>query len=135
MLQFVARSARADGWNGSGRGTVEVTSCDPAQLIFYESGTWEPLNGGRIAFRNVFRWQHLNSNIIRLEHLRYGPDRPVFLFDLTRGSDGVWMSQDPHLCREDRYSAWLQVVGAEVSLRWSVTGPRKEEAIDYRYFP
>jgi hypothetical protein len=134
-LHFVGLSANESGWNGSGVGTVVVASPSPEVLIFNESGVWQPTGGGRISFRNVFRWRRLGLEAVRLEHLRYGADHPVYLFDLMSGADGVWTSVSPHCCRDDCYRAILEVEGVDIVLRWSVTGPSKQETIEYRYFP
>jgi hypothetical protein len=132
-LVFTARSASPSGWNGSGSGKVVVESTD-AVLIFTESGTWLPDGGRELCFTNVFRWTRLDaSGAIRLEHLRFGPERPVYLFDLAPSADGEWLSMSPHVCREDCYTACLQTHPDQIDLRWSVNGPSKQETIAYTY--
>jgi hypothetical protein len=137
-LRIVARSARPNGWNRSGSGVVAVESSQPEVLVFRESGLWQSLEGGRIAFRNVFRWRRLDIDTLRLEHLRYGADHPVTLFDLVPGmdgTDGTWTSVEPHQCRDDCYRAGLWLAGSNIVLRWSVTGPRKQQTIESCYSP
>ncbi len=68
-----------------------------------------------------------------LEHLRFGEDHPVYLFDLALAGEREWRSVSPHLCREDCYSAVLIVGDDNIVLRWSVNGPRKQETIEYVY--
>ncbi|MGH7702137.1 MAG: DUF6314 family protein [Gemmatimonadales bacterium] len=134
-LEFVAWSAVATGWNGRGEGTVRVEDPGSGVLIFNERGVWRPEGGGELKFRNVFRWTPLGSALIRLEHLRFGPKRPVPLFDLIPGGSGRWRSERPHLCGEDRYEAELWERDWGMEMVWSITGPRKAERIEYRYRP
>lgn len=132
-LAFVASSSRPTGWNGRGSGIVEV-ECTGNALTFNESGTWIPVGGHELHFTNVFRWTLLtDSDHVRLEHLRFGEDHPVFLFDLALSASGAWQSVSPHVCREDCYAASLQLHAAHLDLRWTIEGPSKQEAITYAY--
>src|SRR5262245_37173249 len=132
-LRFTARSGAGSGWNGTGSGTVLVTAPQDGVLLFEESGTWQPDQGKPLRFRNVFRWTLLDPQRIRLEHLRFGPAHPVYLFDLAPTPDGSWCSLTPHLCAEDCYSARLDEWEQGFHLAWSIRGPRKEEPIEYDY--
>jgi hypothetical protein len=107
-LWFEARplSATNSGWNGIGNGIVETQQADPLTLTFHERGTWTPEGGRQMPFRNVFRWTAApDGGSIRLEHLRFGAESPVFLFDLVPIVEGVLEASEPHVCNEDRYSA------------------------------
>jgi hypothetical protein len=132
-LRFVAQSALATGWNGVGTGSVIVGAPADSVLIFTESGSWQPTGGRPLRFSNVFRWSRINADLIRLEHLRFGADQPVYLFDLSSEMGGEWISVSPHLCEQDCYAAklWLQERG--LWLRWTITGPKKQECIEYFY--
>lgn len=132
-LRFVARSASGTGWDGVGIGSVDVQVPGGHALVFTETGRWQPEVGREIRFRNVFRWSLLVPDSIRLEHLRFGPDRPVLLFDMLRGPGDVWTSASPHRCRHDSYSAELRRQASGVLLHWVITGPRKSEHIEYSY--
>jgi hypothetical protein len=90
-LSFVARSARAGGWNGTGSGTVEALRAGEGTMTFIEAGIWRPEGGRATRFSNVFRWSVV-GDAIRLEHLRFGADRPVHLFDLAPEDGGEWHS-------------------------------------------
>jgi hypothetical protein len=57
----------------------------------------------------------------------------VYLFDLAPAGQGVWQSVAPHACGEDCYAAELRVHDQRLTMRWSVTGPRKQEEIEYTY--
>ena len=106
---------------------------DDSILTFTEAGKWLSEVGRETQFRNVFRWSLLGPESVRLEHLRFGPDHPVLLFDMTPNAGGVWSSVSPHLCREDCYSAELRQQEAGMSLQWFIAGPKKSESIEYTY--
>ena len=100
--------------------------------MFDESGTWTPESGKALPFTNVYRWSRVGDSL-RLEHLRFGPDRPVFLFDMVENEHGDWREISPHVCGDDRYTASLAVHGEEIVVAWSIHGPRKRESIRYTY--
>jgi hypothetical protein len=133
-LAFVARSGLPGGWIGAGSGTVVVERADAATQTFNESGVWRPEGGRDLRFSNVFRWT-IAVDVLRLEHLRFGPDQPVYLFDLQQAGEREWRSAAPHLCKEDCYTALLVVHDHHLTLRWSIDGPRKQEHIEYTYSP
>lgn len=132
-LRFEAVSAAATGWNGVGEGTVVVVELADDVIVFEETGTWQSQTGTQMQFNNTFRWSKL-ENAIRLEHLRFGPDQPVFLFDLAPDESDVWRDISPHQCREDCYSATLTTDGKMLTVAWSIQGPRKNETIRYVYW-
>ena len=131
-LRFVAQSGSATGWTGIGQGTVVVEAIGEDVQTFTESGTWQTEAGRELRFHNVYRWTRTEPTL-RLEHLRFGVDHPVYLFDLAQTGDREWRSVSPHLCSEDRYSAVLHV-GESLLLHWEVVGPTKQEVIEYDYF-
>lgn len=134
-LRFDAQSGAATGWDGVGTGAVAVSEPAAGVVVFTESGTWQPSAPGRpaVAFNNVFRWS-VAGDALRLEHLRFGPEHPVLLFDMAPGADGVWREVSPHQCREDCYTASLGVEGGQLVVAWSIVGPRKQESIRYTYW-
>ena len=95
-LTFSASSSASTGWTGSGTGTVDVSRTDTDILVYTESGTWSPTGGKPLSFTNVYRWTLL-SDSMRLEHLRFGPDNPVYLFDLGIVDDARMESVAPHV--------------------------------------
>jgi hypothetical protein len=131
-LAFVARSGRPGGWNGAGSGTVVVARIDAATMTFTEAGVWRPEGSRDLRFSNVFRWT-VAGDLIRLEHLRFGLDHPVYLFDLQQTGEREWRSATPHQCKEDCYAAVLSVHNDHLALHWSIDGPRKQENIEYTY--
>lgn len=134
-LQFTAVSALGDaGWNGAGIGRVVVERQGDA-LAFHEDGTWRTSAGATLSFKNVFRWTRLPvEKGCRLEHLRYGPDHPVFLFDLVSVAPNRYVSHTPHQCAADVYDGELTLSGSGIAFSWRIKGPRKDEVIRYRYF-
>lgn len=131
-LEFVAHSEGETGWNGRGIGSVIIESPTTEVLVFQESGTWHPVAGRVVSFRNAYRWTRCKDTL-RLEHLRFGEKHPVYLFDLAPDTDTTWSSIQPHLCREDEYTALLQLQDSSVLLNWKIIGPTKKEEIIYRY--
>lgn len=122
------------GWSGEGRGQVVVEAINADAILFHEQGLWQQDGGKQLAFTNVFRWTVLSeANVLRLEHLRFGSERPVYLFDLRQADPTTWQSIEPHLCRDDCYSAEMKLSANELSLRWTIEGPEKNESIHYWY--
>jgi hypothetical protein len=132
-VKFVAQSQSATGWSGSGAGAVFVDLAGSDVLVFSESGIWRPIRGRESRFTNVFRWTILGPSSVRLEHLRFGPNNPVHLFDLGVRTDGAWVPDDPHVCIQDCYSADLEIEDDGVDVSWSISGPKKMESIRYEY--
>ena len=94
-LAFKATSSASTGWTGSGVATVNVTLPASGVLVSSESGTWTPEVGKQLAFTNVYRWT-LQTQTLRLEHLRFGADNPVYLFDLGIVDESRMESVKPH---------------------------------------
>lgn len=132
-LHFKSQSHTGIGWEGEGAGVVKVSEIMLDVLIFEESGHWQQSGGKEIRFTNIYRWTKLEE-LLKLEHLRFGPDKPVFLFEMAPDKDGIWREVAPHLCKQDCYSAILQLDDARLLLNWLVRGPTRDEAISYVYF-
>src|SRR5262249_36772553 len=114
-------------------GSVLVESPAETVLTFAETGTWQTRAGRETRFTNAYRWTAAGPDRVRLEHLRFGPEHPVYLFDLTCLGGGVWSSAGPHQGREDCYTAELRLRDRGMQLGWVVSGPKKQEGIDYEY--
>jgi len=136
QLSFSAntKSKEALGWIGKGKGEVLVTKEGSNRLIFTEKGTWQSKQGGEVSFSNVFRWTlDRTAGVISLEHLRRGPDHPVFLFHLIPSGKYALSSVDSHLCEGDAYFGQIYFDRYSLRLNWRVIGPKKNEEIDYYY--
>ncbi|GGX95441.1 hypothetical protein GCM10007160_23780 [Litchfieldella qijiaojingensis] len=103
---------------------------------FHEQGRFVPEGKARaVAFTNVYRWE-VESDRLRLFHERRGADQAVWLFDLVvsePGTSTTLVSRDAHVCGDDRYAAHLTLHPDGFDLNWRIEGPRKDEAIYYRY--
>lgn len=123
------------GWNRQGCGEVLLSQPDENVIVFYEKGYWLSEKDNKIAFSNTFRWTlDQNRSLISLEHLRFGSDRPVFLFQLIPSGDHCLSSACPHSCGEDIYLAIASWSADAVHVRWQITGPKKNEQIECFYF-
>lgn len=122
------------GRNGRGKGEVVITKETSTQLIFNEKGVWHNREGTEIGFSNIYRWiLDRNACVVSLEHLRRGPDRPVFLVHLAPTGKYSLTSIDSHLCGEDAYFGQIHFDQHTLRLNWRVIGPKKNEEIDYYY--
>lgn len=132
QFTFSSRSNSGVGWEGEGKGTVAIAATQDT-LIYTENGHWTQAGGRELKFHNSFRWTR-QGFLVRLEHLRFGPNQAVFLFDLSAGEDGIWRDLQPHTCNLDFYSASLQTSTSGYDLRWRVQGANRDEVMEYRYF-
>jgi hypothetical protein len=135
-LSFSACSAKATGWNGHGQGSVHIETPSPEVIVFRETGQWQP--AGRedrppLQFSNTYRWTIVDPQTVRLEHLRLGPEQPVFLVDLQPAPGQAWVSTTPHECIADLYALTLSVQPNGITLHWTITGPKKDEQLTYQY--
>lgn len=116
--------------DGIGEGEVRVEKTHTS-LIFHEEGKWQ---GRDVAFRNVFRWTiSAKEGLLGLEHLRFGPERPVFLFHLQPSGPRLLESVHSHLCGEDAYFGQLHLQRDHLRLHWRILGPRKNQHVDFTY--
>lgn len=135
-LSFIAKTKSKDdsGWNGRGKGSVEIDIEGSSTLIYQEKGSWKNKQGVEMDFSNVFRWTlDRNAGVIALEHLRRGKDHPTFLFHLTPSSSRSLASVNSHLCGGDTYLGQVLFDPYNFHLKWRVIGPKKNEEIDYYY--
>lgn len=135
-LTFHAKTLSKDekGWNGKGQGEVIINREKANTLIFNEKGIWQSKQGGEVSFSNIFRWTlDRNAGVISLEHLRRGPDHPVFLFHLVPNGPHSLSSVDYHLCGGDAYFGQIRFDTHNLRVNWRVIGPKKNEEIDYYY--
>lgn len=134
-LHAKSHAKNETGWNGVGKGEVLVTKENETTCIFHERGAWQMRSSQEVTFSNTFRWTlDRKAGMISLEHLRLGPQAPVFLFHLTPIGEHVLTSVDAHLCEEDAYLAQVVWDRCGIRLSWRVIGPRKNEEMEYHYF-
>lgn len=133
-LRFTATPGPASqtGWAGRGEAQVE-SSADRDGIRLYEHGLFTPgVTGTPIVFQNVYRWVE-DADRLSLWHERFGRDAAVWLFDLVAADHHSLVTAAPHPCGADRYDARLTLAADGFDLRWSITGPRKDETLAYRY--
>ena len=122
------------GWAGTGEARID-TSRDADGVRLHENGLFTPSAAGSpVAFRNVYRWSR-HGDRLSLWHERFGRDAAVWLFDLVATGRDRLETVEPHPCGQDRYDARLTLTAEGFDLRWSITGPRKDETLAYRYAP
>ncbi len=131
-LRFESHSRTGNGWSGVGTGAVETVQPHDDVLVWKERGQWQQNGGREIRFFNTFRWTKQQDQL-QLEHLRFGEENPMLLFQLKYVDEHEWRDVEPHLCREDRYSALLRIETTCLKLSWTVFGPRHDESINYVY--
>jgi Family of unknown function (DUF6314) len=133
-LRFIAyRDDHPKTWTCNGVGAVAIESPSAQIVIFNESGTSRLTSGRELRFTNAYRWSLVSRSVVRLEHLRFGPNRPVYLFDLAPQDESTWASVTPHHCRSDLYSLQFELGRDAVSLLWMIVGPGKREKIQCVY--
>jgi hypothetical protein len=133
-LHARTRSKDESGWNRSGKGNVLVAFDSDSVLTFHERGSWQGEQSQNMTFSNAFRWTlDRSAGMISLEHLRLGPNNPVFLFHLALTGNHFLASVDSHLCEEDVYLAQVSWDRHHIRLSWRVIGPKKNEEMEYYY--
>jgi Family of unknown function (DUF6314) len=122
------------GWNGIGKGSVDIKRIDDTIITFHERGTWISEENKKLDFSNVFKWSlNATQGVISLEHLRFGPQNPVFLFELVPVDANRLESLDSHVCVNDTYFGQVRCDKHFIQFHWRVIGPKKNEEIDYLY--
>lgn len=121
------------GWNGSGNGTVS-TKVKQDCVFFKEDGFFKlDISSQQTKISNEYIWKQISPNKIKLSHARFGYDNAVTLFNLIKISDNIWQSEEAHVCVDDLYSAKLTIKEDLIKLSWNISGPKKDETIEYLY--
>lgn len=137
QLNFTAKANlhSSTGWDGEGSGNVMVSQENSSSLIFQEKGVWKGQQGEPLKFSNSFKWTlDLTRNVISLEHLRRGPNFPVFLLDLKPINANTLVSIDSHACGKDSYFGEIRIDSKGLHFIWKIVGPKKSETLTYHYF-
>ncbi len=118
-----------------GKGKVILQDISENSITTFEKGQWQGVHAKEtVAFTNVFRWQvDWEKERLSLEHLRFGTDRPVFLFYLIPVEDHLLKSLEPHECKEDTYFGSVLFDDHYIHLNWRVVGPKKNETTQMVY--
>lgn len=133
-MSFTADPGPASQTDWRGHGTAAISAertGEDWRLI--ERGRFVPAGAARgVTMNNVYRWQRAGDRL-RLYHERFGTEAAVFLFELVAESADRLVCQRPHLCGDDVYRGTLTLAETGFDLAWSITGPRKDEHLHYRY--
>jgi hypothetical protein len=123
------------GWEGVGEGVVKTEWQNANSLLYYEEGLFTGLRNKTMKCSNVYRWQFNNEKqTVSLEHLRFGINHPVYLFDFIFQSEFQLISACPHLCSKDLYSATMLMEEKSLSLEWLIQKPASISTIKYQYY-
>lgn len=128
--RFGVTSATANG-----SGLVKTSALGHSTVDFSETGVWSADDCTTFRFHNAYRWTRLDRASLRLEQIRLGPQHPVHLVDFKPAAVGAtaWVSLRNHQCGNDSYSAELVARDDRVVLKWTISGPRKNERIESTY--
>ena len=116
-------------WNGHAEGSVEIGE-GASSVTFIESGIFHPReNTETFNQRNVYRWEFLDDGVLVYQERR---DIPVLLVKLVY-KDSQWQSEAAHHCGDDFYTLTVGLRDDSVNAVWTVTGPKKDERLEYYY--
>lgn len=129
------------GWQGEGqglikrRGSVTDESVEPELAAIVETierGDYHVSADRKVLMHNQYLWQFQGDHI-RLTHLRFGWDKPVFLFDIIENAQGQLITRQSHQCAADNYDASFILQPDSLEMQWRIQGPKKREVLDYIY--
>lgn len=130
-LSLVRRVLIQNSSGMEGLGDVSIKTGHEA-LLFTEKGQW--ISPQVHDFKNVLKWTlDRSSQLISLEHLRHGPNRPVFLFHLAPLGPLIFQSVDSHLCKDDCYFGRIEMSEHHLRFMWRILGPSKNETLFHTY--
>ena len=137
ISNFVFHSSsnnKMNGLEGMGSGEVKCVLENENALLFYENGRFNNSFNKSMKCNNIYRWSFdYLDNKIALQHLRFGFDNPVFLFDLIFEKENRMVSQTPHICKDDKYSAEMMIETSAIKLNWIVKSQIKYNRMEYLY--
>ncbi|HSW71928.1 MAG TPA: winged helix-turn-helix domain-containing protein [Chlamydiales bacterium] len=115
-------------------GEVNVKEEKPGVLLFIVRGKWVKGVEQDMAFHNSLRWTFLfEDSLVRLEHLRHGPNHPIFLSHLAPITPRHLQSIDPHLCQGDCYFGRIEFSKLGIYMTWRILSGDKNETLHYVY--
>jgi len=114
-------------------GVVRVEINSGKEIIFDEQIRWENESSLLMNSKNVYKWTILPSGNIKLHHLRFGSNNPVFLVELVKSGEDCWESKEPHKCNNDLYNTKLYFEKNSIILQWKVTGPTENYSLETTY--
>lgn len=132
-FSFEATTNRSyEGWAGRGSGKVTSFWHDDNTLIYEEEGVFVTQQQKTLKAKNTYCWRFEDLKV-SLEHLRFGYEYPVFLFDLVQVDQMTWKSSCPHQCDLDQYHGTLILQEKGFKLNWLVQKGQEYNRMDYIY--
>jgi len=113
---------------------LNVIRQDNNSIITEELGKWVNNYGQRVVSKNIFKWSALNDSILKLEHLRFGEEKPLFLVNFYNEKNYLWKSLEPHICGQDIYNAELDIFPTNIKLEWKINTPKHTYTIVSKYY-
>jgi len=113
---------------------LKVTKPDNFSIITEELGGWINNLGQKVVSKNTYKWTAQNDSILKLEHLRFGEKKPIFLVNFYYKKTNFWKSLKPHICKQDVYEAELKIFSAKIMLIWNIQTPEHTYTIASTYY-
>ena len=113
---------------------INVTQPNKSSIITQELGDWINKDGQKVISKNIYRWTAKNASIIKLEHLRFGKTKPIFLVDFYNEKNNMWKSLKPHICEKDKYSAEVLISATNIKLIWHIESTKHTYNIVSTYY-
>ncbi len=126
VSKFSVTARDTNNWSAVGDGAVMIEQSSIDTVVWREKGTWNQ-NLGYLEFSNVYRWTKSDDKKFRLEHLRFGDDKPVVLVDIKPLDGHHWQSIAPHYCGQDEYFLSIKLKADQLILDWRIMGPNKDQ--------
>lgn len=133
-VTLTVRDGGEGAYQAQGTGSVAIEMVGASKMVVRERGRWTDPRGAGTHYTDTLRWtlDH-EAGMLRLEHLRRGPEAPVTVLELVADGVGGLIPLGPHLCGQDRYEGSLRLLDGEAEISWRVTGPSKNLEIRRRY--
>lgn len=116
-----------------GKGNCRIIRTDNSVELNCK-GMWKDKNNHSLFFTFSYRFIFgEKTNEILVEHTRYGRDNSVYLCRLRKLKPKYFISEKPHLCENDNYSAALSISDKNLNLTWDISGPNKKMKLNYKF--
>ena len=113
---------------------LKVNKPNESTIITEELGDWVNNEGQKVVSKNTYKWTIRNDSILKLEHLRFGEEKPIFLVNFYNDKNNLWKSLKPHICEQDIYQAELVISHTNIKLTWSIETPKHTYSIVSTYY-
>ena len=113
---------------------LKVTRPDDSSIITEELGDWINNEGQKVVSKNIYKWSVQNNSILKLEHLRFGEKKPIFLVNFYNEKNYLWKSLKPHICEQDIYNAEIDISPTNIKLIWNINTPKHTYTIVSKYY-